>query len=106
MQRVLKIAEVVATLLAFGTVGTVAFLANDIHRRLDALEAQVQVIATAPAITRPGDNAPVPNPIAQACADLSIRAAQAAIEGKTIIGVPETKKIMDELGCRGLAVAD
>jgi hypothetical protein len=73
------------------------FWAIDVYIRMGKLEAQMQAIATAPAISRPStpaDQNILVNPIQQACAELARQAANESYVNRSY-----TVDLMSKLAC-------
>lgn len=73
--------------------------------RIVRLEAQLQALAIAPAILQKDNGKSqnevfiVPNPLMQACADLSLKAAQAYERGTSLTVGQPIIELMQRMGC-------
>ena len=73
------------SLVTIGTAlaGLTWFVAS-LHGRVERLEEQVRTLTVAPVIAGPAGQGAIPNPVAQACADLARQAADLAPKGELI----------------------
>ena len=82
-----------------GLVGLIWYIAG-LDSRLRRLEGQVHTLTVAPMIAgATGQSVAGPNPMAEACANLAKRTAEAINEGRGSYTVSNLKDLMHNLGC-------
>ena len=76
--------------------------------RIETIEAQLQVLALAPALERKaadeqGPSTVVPNPLLEVCGQLALRVADAYEGGYSLSKASPIEDLMNRLGCEGKA---
>jgi hypothetical protein len=92
--------KTVASAVSILTVlGGIMWYAANLDQRVRRLEEQVHALTVAPTIAgASGQPATIPNPVAQACADLARKAADEASHG-SLYGEREAENMLEALGC-------